>query len=81
MDNQGKEEKITAPKTIERLEEISTLRNMQRKMDEENDDDDEKLNLSNEDVSLNDLDIHVINPPNLKLDNDSLILGDIEVLT
>jgi len=80
MDKHGKEEKITAPKTIERLEEISALRNMQRKMDEQ-DDDDEKLNLSNEDVSLDDLDIHVINPPNMKLDNDSLILGDIEVLT
>jgi len=80
MDKHGKEEKITAPKTIERLEEISALRNMQRKMDEQDDDDDEKLNLSGEDVSLNDLDIHVINPPNMKLDNDSLILGDIEVL-
>lgn len=81
MDKNGKEEKVTAPKTIDRLEEISTLRNMQRKMEEQDDDDDEKLNLSNEPVSLDDLDIHVINPPNVKLDNDSLILGDIEVLT
>ncbi len=81
MTKDGKEEKIEAPKTIERLEEISTLRNMQRKMEEQDDDDDEKLNLSNEEVSLDDLDIHVINPPNIKLDTDSLILGDIEVLT
>jgi Family of unknown function (DUF5764) len=81
MDKHGKEEKVEAPKTIERLEEISALRNMQRKLEEQDDDDDEKLNLSGEDVSLDDLDIHVINPPNMKLDNDSLILGDIEVLT
>ena len=78
MTDQGKEEQVTAPKTIERLEEISALRNMQRKM-EEQDDDDEKLNLSNEEVSLDDLDIHVINPPDVKLDT-GLILGDIEVL-
>lgn len=81
MTKDGKEEKVEAPKTIERLEEISTLRNMQRKMEEQDDDDEEKLNLSNEEVSLDDLDIHVINPPNIKLDTDSLILGDIEVLT
>ena len=81
MDKHGKEEKVEAPKTIERLEEISTLRNMQRKLEEQDQDDDEKLNLSTEDISLNDLDIHVLNPPNMKLDNDSLILGDIEVLT
>ena len=41
MTKDGKEEKIEAPKTIERLEEISTLRNMQRKMEEQDDDDDE----------------------------------------
>lgn len=81
MTKDGKEEKVEAPKTIERLEEISTLRNMQRKMEEQDDDDEEKLNLSNEEVSLDDLDIHVIHPPNIKLDTDSLILGDIEVLT
>ena len=35
MGNNGKEETINAPKNIERLEEISTLRNIQRKMEEE----------------------------------------------
>ena len=74
----GKEEHINAPKTIERLEEISTLRNMQRKMEEENDD--EKLNISGEDIALDALDVHVINPPDVKLDNDFL-LDDIEILT
>jgi len=74
----GKEEQINAPKTIERLEEISALRNMQRKMEEENDD--EKLNITGEDIALDALDVHVINPPEVKLDNDFL-LDDIEVLT
>ena len=73
----GKEEEINAPKTIERLEEISTLRNLQRKMEEE--DDDEKLKISNEEISLDSLDVHVINPPEVKLDTD-LLLDDIEIL-
>jgi hypothetical protein len=73
----GKEELIEAPKTIERLEEISTLRNIQRKIDEE--EEDEKLNISNEEVSLDSLDVQIINPQEIKLDTD-LLLDDIEVL-
>ena len=78
MTKNGKEELVEAPKTIERLEEISALRNMQRKMEEE--DDDEKLKISNEDVSLDILDVHTINPPEVKLDTDFL-LDDIEILS
>ena len=73
----GKEELIEAPKTIERLEEISTLRNIQRKIEEE--EDDEKLKISNEDVSLDSLDVQVINPEEIKLDTD-LLFDDIEIL-
>jgi len=78
MGKNGKEELVNAPKTIERLEEISALRNMQRKLEEE--DDDEKLKISDEELSLGNLDVHVINPPEIKLDND-LLLDDIEILT
>ncbi len=78
MSKNGKEEEVNAPKTIERLEEISALRNMQRKMEEE--EDDEKLKISNEDISLDNLDIHVINPPEVRLDAD-MLLEDIEILT
>ena len=78
MGKNGKEELVNAPKTIERLEEISALRNMQRKLEEE--DDDEKLKISDEEVSLGNLDVHIINPPEIKLDND-LLLDDIEILT
>jgi len=77
LSKNGEEEMVNAPKTIERLEEISSLRNLARKMEEE--EEEEKLNISNEDISLDGLDIHVINPPEIKLDND-LLLEDIEVL-
>ena len=73
----GKEELIKAPKTLERLEEISTLRNIQRKIEEE--DDDEKLKISNEEVSLDSLDVQLINPQEIKLDTD-LLFDDIEIL-
>jgi hypothetical protein len=77
LDKHNNQEVVNAPKTIERLEEISTLRNIQRKMEEESDD--EKVNILTEDISLSNLDVHVIEPPSMKLDND--ILGDIEILT
>ena len=73
----GKEELIEAPKTLERLEEISTLRNIQRKIEEE--EDDEKLKISNEEVSLDSLDVQLINPEEIKLDTD-LLFDDIEIL-
>jgi len=41
LTDDGKVEEIVAPKTIERLEEISVSRNLQRKMDEAEDDDDD----------------------------------------
>ena len=72
----GKEEMVNAPKTIERLEEISNLRAIQRKMEEE---DDDMLRISDENVELNGLDVHVIGGGDMKLNNDFL-LNDIEVL-
>jgi hypothetical protein len=77
LNKNGDEELINAPKNIERLEEISALRNLQRKMEE--DEEEEKLKISNEEVSLDGLDVHIINPPEIKLDTD-LLLDDIEVL-
>lgn len=76
LDKHNNEQIVSAPKTIERLEEISALRNMQRKMEE---DDDEKITISSEDVELDNLDVHVIGAPSIKLDED--LLGDIEILT
>jgi hypothetical protein len=77
LNNQGKEEIINAPKTIERLEEISALRNLQRKQEEE--ENNETLNISNESISLDNLQIETLCSPEIKLD-DNFILSDIEVL-
>jgi len=74
----GIEEKIEAPKTIERLEEISVSRNIQRKLEEEEDsDDDEKLKIS-EDISI-DLGFSDLNPFE-KNDDGGVISLDFEEL-
>jgi hypothetical protein len=78
MDNNNREEFVSAPKSLDRLEEISKLRNEQRKMDE--DDDDDILKISDQDIELGSLDIHVIDKPEVKLD-DSFLLNDVEILT
>ena len=78
LDDNNKEQIVSAPKTIERLEEISTLRNIQRKMEEE--DDNDKLQISDQDIELGNLDIHVIGQPDIHLEPD-LLLDDIEVLS
>jgi len=88
-DQFNKEERITAPKDIERLEELSELRYNQRKLETDADGDDdyesnaqsrlEKLNISDELASLDALDVHVINEPELETLPD-LIIDDIELL-
>lgn len=72
------EEVINAPKTIERLEEISNLRNEQRKLDEEEDEDDSslKLTISDDNLSLDNLGLETIGGKK----DDNIILSDIEIL-
>jgi hypothetical protein len=69
---------INAPKNIERLEEISVLRNELRKQETENDDN-VKLHISDQDIHLDNLDIHSIEEPPLDLMPD-LLIDEIEVL-
>jgi len=80
-DENDTEHHVEAPKTIERLEEISTIRNLQRKQEEEEDDDNGggKLNISTEPAELGELDVHVIGEPEINLLPD-LLLDEIEVL-
>jgi hypothetical protein len=80
-DSENNVEAIDAPKNFERLDEISAARNAQRKMDEDNDDDDSniRLQITDQDVSLDGLDVHNIEFPELKLQPD-MLLDDIEVL-
>ena len=67
---------VTAPKTDERLKQISEMREEQRRMNED-DDDNEKLTISDQTVSLND--VQDIDPPDINLLPD-LMIDDIEVL-
>jgi hypothetical protein len=70
---------VSAPKSIDRLEQISQMRAEQRKLDEEDDDDNVKLNISGESFNLDSLDVHNIEEPQLDLLPD-LLIDDIEVL-
>ena len=70
----GKEEKIDAPKTFERLEELGTIRALERKMLEEDDDDNDRLKIS-DDISL-DLGAMDLNP--FSLNGSDITLDDIE---
>jgi hypothetical protein len=71
---------INAPKNIYRLEEISNIRNEQRKRESDEDvDDNIKLNISDQDFSLDNLDVHNIEEPRLDLLPD-LLIDEIEIL-
>lgn len=70
---------ITAPKNIERLEEISAMRNEQRKREFEDDDDSVKLTISEQSFNLDNSDVHNIEEPKLDLLPD-LLIDEIEIL-
>jgi hypothetical protein len=74
----GKELTVNAPKDVNTLEEISQMRYQQRKAEEE-DDDNEKLKISDQSFSLDALDVHNIEEPKIDLLPD-LLIDDIEVL-
>jgi hypothetical protein len=83
-DQFNKEHQINAPKSIERLEELSEFRHNQRKLETDDDSDNDnvfqgKLQISNEDVNLDSLDVHVIGEPELETLPD-LVIDDIELL-
>ena len=74
----GKIDEIKAPKDIERLEEISTSNAIKRKLEEEEDDELDKIQIHTDNVSINDLDILDIEKSSHG--NDELLLDDFEVL-
>jgi len=70
---------VNAPKTIERLEELSEYRNKQRQLECDDDDDDViKLKISDQDINLDYFDINNINEPETNLPD--LLIDDIELL-
>jgi hypothetical protein len=78
VDQEGKQEVIEAPKTLERLEEISKINNEKRKAEEEEEKNDEDAPLNFGDDIILDLGIE-----NLSIDpkpSNDILLKDIEVL-
>ncbi len=72
---------VAASKDPDVLEQISAIRNEQRKLESGDDDDtEERLRISDQNVDLGPIDIHVIDPPSVDLLPD-LLLDDIEILT
>jgi hypothetical protein len=57
LNDDNEVESINAPKTIERLEEISTSRAIQRKLDEEADEDEDKIQIHTDTIDLMGLDV------------------------
>jgi len=72
----GQMTSITAPKSIERLEEISEMRAQQRRMETE---DENKIKISENSFDLDSIDVHNIDEPKIDLLPD-LIIDDIEIL-
>jgi hypothetical protein len=71
----------SAPKTIERLEEIGMERAIQRKLQEEDDDDEDRIKIDTGDIDLGMLDIFDLNGSSSQKhnssDDDDLLLNDI----
>ena len=79
-DSNNNVEVVNAPKDVDVLEQISALRNEQRKLESSEDDDsNERLQISEQNIDLGPMDIHVIDPPGVELLPD-LLIDDIEVL-
>jgi hypothetical protein len=55
LDGSDKVKAIEAPKTIERLEEISTSRALQRKLEEQQEEDEDRIKIHTGDIDLNSL--------------------------
>ena len=72
------EETISAPKDINTLEQISNERHEQRKQEEADDDDGDKLVIHGDDITLSSMDVHDLNTP-LKI-NEPPILEDVEIV-
>jgi len=76
------ETNVVAPKTMERLDEISEFRNAQRKSQYDSDDDENnvRLQIQDQSVNLDNFDVHVLDQPEMNLHEDFL-MNDIEILT
>ncbi len=84
LEEDNKVNEVEAPKTLERLEDLSTSRMLERKLEEEpredidDDDDDERIQISTEPVDLSGFD--VIDESAGKVSSEDILLNDIESL-
>ena len=75
----GNVSSIVAPKNIARLEEISEMRAIQRRAEMEDENENVKISISDQHITLDNLDIHNIEEPKIDLLPD-LLIDDIEIL-
>ena len=61
LNDENKEELVNAPKTIERLEEISVERALQRKLEEEKDEMEDRIKITTDNIELDDLGVMDLN--------------------
>ena len=78
LDSTNKVDEIDAPKTIERLEDISTSRAIERKLEEESDTDDERIQIHTDLVDLSGFD--VLDAEEKDLEGQDILLDGIEEL-
>lgn len=78
LEEDNKEVNVEAPKTIERLEDISTTRALQRKLEEEEEEEDDRIRISTEPVDLSGFD--VLDEPASKVTTEDILLNDVEEL-
>ena len=79
LNEDGREEKIDAPKSIDRLEEISVARNLQRKTDEDDDDDEDRLKIG-ADLDSMSLGFTDLNPDSFSSGSNDIIKLDFDEL-
>lgn len=79
LDETNHVNEIDAPKSIEKLEELSTSRAMENSMYGSDDDDDERLKIDTKDLTLTDFDV-LDEQESAKLDPAKIVLNDVEEL-
>ena len=79
LDTTNSFQSVSAPKTLERLEEISTSRAIQRQLEEEEDEDEDRIKIHTDNMDLSGLDFLDLDPRSPRMDDDVSLL-DVEEL-
>ena len=79
LDDANSVQSVSAPKTLERLEEISTSRAIQRKLEEEEEEDEDRIKIHTDNMDLSGLDFLDLDPRSPRMD-DNVSLFDVEEL-